>query len=309
MIHSFDDPVHAPLGLEAARAYSEIAPDAGHAQHMTSHIFVAMGMWDDVVAANIRARDVQNGRMAELGRDPNVCGHYTSWLHYGWLQRGEVTAAEGGMAECHERVTSGSASPAEKNYFANMRARHVIDLGDWDAAERLSADLGQHPIYTFVSGLAAIKRGDRSGAQSALTQLAAGPLDSQPRLRIAHMELAALIAQDGGDAQTAIDFLRQAAELEESLPFEFGPPASVLPPHEILGATLLLAGQPEEAAKAFRTALDFTPERMASMVGLATAALESGDEATAQATAEALSHQLRFADDSFKRRIGAEGRD
>jgi len=46
IIHSFDDPVHAPLGLEAARAYSGIAPDAGHAQHMTSHIFVAMGMWE-----------------------------------------------------------------------------------------------------------------------------------------------------------------------------------------------------------------------------------------------------------------------
>ena len=59
IIHSFDDPVHAPLGLEAAHAYSEVAPDAGHAQHMTSHIFVAMGMWDDVVSANIRARDVQ----------------------------------------------------------------------------------------------------------------------------------------------------------------------------------------------------------------------------------------------------------
>jgi hypothetical protein len=60
--------VHAPLGLEAARAYSEIAPGAGHAQHMTSHIFVAMGLWDDVVAANIRARDVQNAREVMLGR-------------------------------------------------------------------------------------------------------------------------------------------------------------------------------------------------------------------------------------------------
>jgi hypothetical protein len=52
---------------------------------MTSHIFVAMGMWEDVVSANVRARDVQNARLAELGRSANVCGHYTSWLHYGWL--------------------------------------------------------------------------------------------------------------------------------------------------------------------------------------------------------------------------------
>src|SRR5207247_4887324 len=52
LIHSYDDPVHAPLGLRAARAYSKIAPSAGHAQHMCSHIFVAMGMWEDVVTAN-----------------------------------------------------------------------------------------------------------------------------------------------------------------------------------------------------------------------------------------------------------------
>src|SRR5579863_10436943 len=33
LIHSYDDPAHAPLGLRAARLYAKIAPDAGHAQH------------------------------------------------------------------------------------------------------------------------------------------------------------------------------------------------------------------------------------------------------------------------------------
>src|SRR5262245_58028396 len=39
VIHAFDDPDHAPLGLPAARAYADIAPDAAHALHMPSHIF------------------------------------------------------------------------------------------------------------------------------------------------------------------------------------------------------------------------------------------------------------------------------
>ncbi|MEO6209475.1 MAG: hypothetical protein ABIQ10_05035 [Gemmatimonadaceae bacterium] len=56
VIHAVDDPAHASLGLAAARAYSRIAPDASHAQHMTSHIFIALGMWDDVIAANVRAQ-------------------------------------------------------------------------------------------------------------------------------------------------------------------------------------------------------------------------------------------------------------
>src|SRR5260370_21897527 len=55
LIHSYDDPAHAPLGLRAARIYAKIPPDAGHAQHMTSHIFLALGMWQEVVEATLTA--------------------------------------------------------------------------------------------------------------------------------------------------------------------------------------------------------------------------------------------------------------
>ncbi len=71
LIHCYDDPIHAPLGLAAARAYSKIAPDAAHAQHMTTHIFLALGMWDDVVSQNELAS----------GHDPATWApdHYTQW--------------------------------------------------------------------------------------------------------------------------------------------------------------------------------------------------------------------------------------
>src|SRR5437763_8307869 len=38
LIHAYDDPIHASLGLAAARADSRIAPDAAHAVHITTHI-------------------------------------------------------------------------------------------------------------------------------------------------------------------------------------------------------------------------------------------------------------------------------
>jgi tetratricopeptide (TPR) repeat protein len=270
MIHSFDDPVHAPLGLKAARAYSGIAPGAGHAQHMTSHIFVAMGMWDDVVAANVRARDVQNARMAELGREPNVCGHYTSWLHYGWLQRGQVAEAERGMAECHERVVSGHATRSEIGYFVNMRARQVLDLGDWEAADRFSADVDR-PGYDFISSVAALKLGERATAKRLRDRFVERMADDDARAHIASMELDAWLAMDSGDADRAIELLGKAAAIEETLPFEFGPPASLQPPHELLGAAYLMAGRPVEAEAAFRRALEFTPRRAAAVRGLAAA--------------------------------------
>jgi tetratricopeptide (TPR) repeat protein len=286
IIHSFDDPVHAPLGLPAARAYSGIAPDAGHAQHMTSHIFVAMGLWHDVVAANIRARDVQNAREEELGRQPNVCGHYTSWLHYGWLQQGQADAAEQGMAACLARVRGGGA-PGEVGYFVNMRARHVLDTEDWGAAERLTADVSAAPWavlgYAFIDGFAAAKRGDIEVARSVLSRFAdareQGP--EEPRSRVAELELEALVMLADGDADAAVELLIQATALEESLPFEFGPPASLKPPHELLGEVLAELGRHEDAVGAFRDQLGMTPERVAALRGLAAAAEVVGDEATA----------------------------
>ncbi|HSG08035.1 MAG TPA: hypothetical protein VLA36_06750 [Longimicrobiales bacterium] len=284
LIHSFDDPVHAPLGLNAARAYSEIAPDAGHAQHMTSHIFVAMGLWDDVVAANIRARNVQNARLAELGRQPNVCGHYTSWLHYGWLMTGQSEDAEEGMRACLDRVRAGGR-PDELGYYANMRARHVFDTEDWEAADRLGIDfegpLRARAEYDFVSAFAYYHLGRTEGAEAlhaGLRRLLESRADEQPRLTIMVTELDALAAVARGDGDQAVALLRSAADLEATLPFEFGPPASPKPPHELLAEVLLGMERTEEAETAFREALSFTPGRTPSTRGLAQAraALSAG---------------------------------
>ncbi len=283
LIHSFDDPIHAPLGLEAARAYSEIAPGAAHAQHMTSHIFVALGMWDDVIAANIRARDVQNAQLEARGRPVNVCGHYTSWLHYGWLMRGDAADAERGMAECHQRVMSDDVTDSDVGYFVNMRARQVLDTQDWDAPRRFTADVDR-PGYDFVDAYAALMRDDRATADAAMDRLRASELANEhPRGVIMQKELEALVAMKNGEGDRAVTLLREAAEIEEGLPFEFGPPASLKPPHEMLGEVALELGRHDMAVSAFQKALDFTPQRTTSLRGLALAARAGGRTAIATA--------------------------
>src|SRR3954469_2729655 len=110
LIHSYDDPIHAPLGLRAAREYSKIAPSAAHAQHMCSHIFVATGMWDDVVEANEAAVKITRGSAA-AARGPAACGHYPFWLTYGYLQQGRTSAAASMVKDCHAAMAA-AASPA-----------------------------------------------------------------------------------------------------------------------------------------------------------------------------------------------------
>ena len=285
VIHAFDDPIHAPLGLAAARAYSGIAPDAGHAQHMTSHIFVAMGLWDDVVAANTRARDVQNAGLARKGRRPNVCGHYTSWLHYGHLQQGRMDDAAADMQACLARMGDAPARD-EAGYFVNMRARAVIDAGEWPLTRTLTADITAFPDlalpHDFVDALAALRTGDLDGAHRLRADYGDPAGAGDPRHRILLLELDGLIALATGNPGAGISLLQEAARHEESLPYEFGPPATLMPPHELLAAELAVLGRHDEARLAWDEQLARTPKRTQALLGLARTAMALGDETGAR---------------------------
>ena len=300
VIHAFDDPIHAPLGLPAARAYSGIAPDAGLAQHMTSHIFVAMGLWEDVVSANVRARDVQNAGLARGGRRANVCGHYTSWLHYGYLQLGRLEEAGDGMAACMTRM-SDAPRRDEAGYFVQMRARAVIDPGEWAQAGTISADLSAFPDlalpYDFVDALAALRSGDVNRATQLRSHHGHPGDQANPRNAILLTGLDGLIALSQGDPAIGIELLREAAGIEEALPYEFGPPATIMPPHELLAAELAALGRQEEALGAWQDQLARTPKRTQSLLGMARTAMAVGDETAAREAYAALAEAWSGADD------------
>ena len=96
LIHSYDDPIHAPLGLRYADAYSKIAPAASHALHMPSHIYFAMGMWDESAAINERSVKAADARREEKKLDVDARGfHALLWLVYGYTQQGRYDEARG----------------------------------------------------------------------------------------------------------------------------------------------------------------------------------------------------------------------
>ncbi len=312
LIHSYDDPIHAPLGLRAARAYSKIAPSAAHAQHMCSHIFVAMGMWDDVVAANEAAVTLMGGA-ATPNRPPAACGHYPFWLTYGYLQQGRVEAARTMVKNC--QATGGA--------WIGMRTRYVLDTEEW-TGEIASLTTGPPQpagvfTYEFTNAFIAVRRGDLTAARAAQAKMQqarktieaaskpadpahAGmpgmsmpPADAGPigRLRILSDEITAMIRHKEGASAEAVDLLRKAAALEDTLPFEFGPPFIDKPSYELLGEILLEANQPKEARVAFEKALSRTPERTQALAGLMKAAAQSGDtkkEAEIRARLAAIRH-------------------
>jgi hypothetical protein len=87
LIHSYDYPPIASKGVEAAKRYAQIAPDAAHAQHMPSHIFTRVGAWRESVASNQRSVATAKG-------DTRYIPHGWDYMVYASLQMADDTAAD-----------------------------------------------------------------------------------------------------------------------------------------------------------------------------------------------------------------------
>ncbi len=301
LIHSYDDPIHAPLGLRPARIYSQIAPEAGHAQHMTSHIFLAMGMWEDVVKANETAMTVVNRRREAVGRTPRFCGHYNEWLEYGYLQLGRVADARRVLEGCRQEAENQASDLAKSpkvnsnpnpntssiDSYAGMRAHFLINSELWqDELARRSSLSGDFPLaqltFDYTDALVAYYTSQPTVARQALlrseldAKLSLALLDQRkvddPGTRgdIAVLvdQLRALLMSPKPDAAEKIMALQEVAAKEVALPLEFGPPSIYKPTHEILGELYLHAKQPIAAQKAFEVDLARAPGRRLGLQGL-----------------------------------------
>lgn len=269
LIHSFDDPIHAPLGLPMARVYSEIAPSAAHAQHMTSHIFLALGMWDDVIDANIVARDVQTTRQTELGESTTVCGHYPWWLQYGYLQNDESVEAQKVLDKCFERI-EGNPTPGELWHFAIMRAHQIVDSEDWNRAEMYTYEYEPGTSgarnYYFSRSYESLQSGDRKSAREYLSLLKETVNEDVER-DIQVQQLEGLLQIAKGENEAGIEIIQAAVTAESELPIDFGPPSIVKPSLELLGDVLMDLGRGEEAIAVYEKQLERTPQRRRSKTG------------------------------------------
>jgi len=298
LIHSYDDPAHAPLGLRAARIYAKIAPDAGHAQHMTSHIFLALGMWPEVVQSNIAAIAAVDRVRKAAGKGTASCGHYPSWLAYGYLQLGQMDKARSAVASCRASVQAQAAmdhagmsmdpdaSPISS--LANMRLRYLLDTGDWTGeiagwTVPKSSGAGARLDFAFARTIGEITQGHREAARQAISELEAvgrevadiktKSADPDPSYRVRPeiflLQARALLAEQEGDFAGAERLMLQAVGLEDKLPIAFGPPTIDKPSHELLGEFLLRRGRKDEAHAEFEKAVARTPGRRLTEQGFA----------------------------------------
>lgn len=176
LIHAYDDPIHAPLGLRYADAYAKIAPAASHALHMPSHIYFAMGMWDEASAINERSVKAADARREAKQLDVDARGfHALLWLVYSYTQQGRYDDARGVMAQL-EAAAKESGSERTRSHLALARAAWLIETRKWGEAKApvLAANLPKDAAIAdlFSIGFAAIRSGNRRAGSEALKAMA-----------------------------------------------------------------------------------------------------------------------------------------
>jgi len=326
LIHCYDDPVHAPLGMRPARVYSKIAPDAVHALHMPSHIFFASGMWDEAVASNEASWKASVDRAARKKLPAGDHSfHALSWLEYANLQLGRWRDAR---AQLSTMETDAKADPGEMttSSLSTMRAIWIVETRRCEGLVPPSSATA--PRDEFVRGLCALDSGDRAGAKAAMEALGAPAAAAKDESHmhgggssysrsgasvgpILGLELQALLAFGGGNRDEGLRLAAEAVAAEDAMSFEFGPPVVVKPAHELEGELLLASGKPADARKEFEASLSHDPGRALSLLGLARAEAASGDAVASKETSAKLAKQWSQADPDVKNRaevLAAAGR-
>lgn len=319
LIHGVDDSTHAPLGIDAARVLSRIAPDSPHALHMTSHIFLMLGLWDDVVTANEASSAAANNWCDLRGLPQRHYGHGNFWLEYAYLQQGRPAAARALLLVARQESLDPSVPPPPVNEYdpdnsvqgslVQMWSRYLLETGDWqdeiaDWKFPLGEALDPNLTYAWTQGFRRTRLGQpdeaapwlenfvatRARLATAIAQAAeAKPADQLYLRRVETLELIlrSAMAQAGGRMAEAGTLARQAVAIESGLPDAFGPPFVDLPAREWLGQLTLQSGEPVDAEKLFGTQLGTTPLRSPTLLGLATAAFRAGHaEVAARALAQ-----------------------
>lgn len=301
LIHSFDYPALAPLALNAAYAYSKIAPAAPHALHMPSHIFVRLGMWDETIASNLHSAAAARARAAQLhpGATPFDALHAYDYLTYAYLQRGEDEKVRKLVEELVAVKTLEVENFAGYYALAAIPARYAVERHRWDEAAALTVPPGfpweryayAEAMTHFARALGAARSGHSEQAKADVQHLAAlrqKLLDQHntywaDQVDVQRRASEAWIAWNEGRHDEALTGMRAAADLEDSMDKSPVTPGAIVPVRELLGEMLLDANRPADALEAFERSLTESPNRLNALTGAARAAQLSGDRAKAAA--------------------------
>lgn len=303
IIHNSDYPALAEMALPAAKKYAAIAPASSHAQHMPSHIFTRLGLWNEMIASNKVA--VSSAQC--YAEQAKIKGHWDEELHgldylvYGYLQKGNDSVAK---QQVNYLLSINEVSPSNFKTayaFAAIPARYVLERKMWKEA----ANLQMHPAnYTwdkfpwqrsltyFTRVLGAVHTGDMTKAKTELENLKSAytELSNQKdkakeayNVNVQVKAAEAWIQLKQGNKDSAVKAMKAAADLEDGTEKHPVTPGEIIPARELLAEMYLQLNEPALALEAFETNLQSHMNRFNSLYGAAVASGKTGNKEKAAA--------------------------
>lgn len=296
LIHSYDYPGLAHLALSSAKTYADAAPDSAHAQHMPSHIFTRLGLWERSLSSNHDS----TRSAAEFTISAGLPGHYDEGLHsidylmYAMLQSARDDEAKDLLVRLGNITRTDTENFKVAYTYAAAPARYTLERRQWEEAAKLEYvrknfawdDFGwAKSIHFFARGLGAARSGDLHQAREELqvirklqSEMSANEIPyfrEEIQVQIDSLSSWLLLAE--GDTAGALALASAAADREDAVDKHPVTPGEVLPARELYADMLREAGQYGAALENYLIVLQSSPNRLNALIGVALAAAESGD--------------------------------
>jgi tetratricopeptide (TPR) repeat protein len=296
IIHSYDYPELASMALSAARNYALVAPSSSHAQHMPSHIFTRLGLWDESIQSNLNATTSAQcyAEQVEMDGKWDEEIHGTDYLVYAYLQKGQTDDAKK-LLDYLLSVKSIYPIGVKGAYpTAAIPARFYLETRKWDAAAKLGMSSNDYPadkfpwsngIIHFARILGALHTNDLTSAKIDFEKLSECHqyllnkndvyMANQVNIMLKTGEAWIQFYED--NKEEAFALMNEAVEMEFKTEKHSLTPGELAPAQEILGDLLLAANRPFEALKAYELDIKRHPNRFNGIYGAAQAAKQSGN--------------------------------
>jgi hypothetical protein len=294
LIHAYDKPQLAELGLPAARRYAQIAPAAPHALHMPSHIFARAGLWQDDINSNLASVAATRRTAAmHMGGEGHQF-HALDFLFYAYLQSGRDADARALIEEVRAMPDTihnmyGMDYNPRAATLVHFTALYPIEMHHWADAAALTptavAGTAEDSYIYWARAIGAAHLGNAEQVRKDAEQIdaihtklvAEKKKDFADAVEEDHKQALAWMHVAEGKYDDALAILKPLADKDDSL----GDEPQGIPAREMVAEVLMMAKRPEQALAEYETDLKFNPNRFNGLYGAAQAAEAAGKQAKA----------------------------
>jgi tetratricopeptide (TPR) repeat protein len=302
-IHAVEPSANKERGIAAADRLSDLVPTSGHLQHMPSHIYVQVGMWERSIEQNAKAMDADDAYRAmapEQGMQHGYMTHNSHMLAFSAMMIGREREAMHAARQMWEDLPPAAVAGVTPFFDPWMCSVYDVQkrFGRWDDLLAEPAPPKHLPVTTAVwrahraIAYAAKKDFENAEREQQAFRSAVRAVPEQPQfdtygtavkfLLVSELFVAAEIELQKGHWDEAASLLQEAVIIEDTLGYG-EPPMWLQPVRHTLGAVHMMQGRYADAERVYREDLAKWQGNGWSLFGLSRALEEQGrsDEALA----------------------------